>query len=191
MKYYVALESPTEKGLQIKVGDCVYIYRQNSEVSSEGSTNFLQTMKDAASNAINSRKESFDRRHCIIIRIQNLAIVKSTNQRLLYGHHYIWPSETFHEPSRKFYQNEVLRSPLCEWAALEEVRSFCSVLDPNTYIKGRPKGFKANDIFVCEYRVDRSRKSFNRITKHFPTNIYSYAFDMFETKMAIKRTYSV
>lgn len=206
LTYYISLESPIVKGLQIKVGDCVYIYRQSSSplplknmavskkngtVSNE--TNFLESLNNAAKAALSNLNHPFERRECIIIRVQYLAIVEATQQRILYGHHYLWPSETYHEPSRKFYTNEVLRSPLCEWAAIEEVRNICSVLDPITYMKGRPKGFDPEDVFINDLRVDRAAKSFSRITRqsHYTVCMKSYAFEMYETKLNIKRTYSV
>lgn len=206
IKYYLTLESPVEKGLRIRLGDCVYIYRQspnpmtskqlsgkkNAEQQIDGD-HFIETIKTAADNAIKTRSHPFEQRQCIIIRVQHLAIIESTGQRILFGHHYIWPSETYHEPTRKFYPNELLRSPLCEWAAMEEVRKTCIVLDPSTYAKGRPIGYDPDDVFICEMRVDRGAKSFSRIPKsaHFPVNTKSYAFELYPEKLKIKRTYSV
>lgn len=228
VKYYVSLESPVQKGQQIKVGDCVYIYRQSSSmvvkamnptkkspVTASGSSNststsaapegsdaeaaaisknFLETLKEAASVSLRTKNQPFKRQECIIIRVQHLAIVESTKQHILYGHHYLWPSETYHEPTRKFFNNEVLKSPNCEWAALEEVRSTCAVLDKATFFKGKPKGFLPEDIFVCEFRVDRAAKQFNRIGKTghgVQVSTKNYAFEMFETPLSLKRTYSV
>ncbi|OTF78130.1 hypothetical protein BLA29_008538 [Euroglyphus maynei] len=205
MKYYLTLESPVEKNLRIRLGDCVYIYRQspnpmtskqlsgkkNADQQIDGD-HFIETIRTAADNAIKTRSHSFERQQCIIIRVQHLAIIESTGQRILFGHHYIWPSETYHEPTRKFYPNELLRSPLCEWAAMEEVRKTCIVLDPSTYVKGRPIGYDSDDVFICEMRVDRGAKSFSRIPKsaHFPVNTKSYAFELYPEKLKIKRTYS-
>lgn len=154
---------------------------------------FVKIIGEAANAAIKNRSNTFNRRDCIIMRVQHLAIIESTNQRMLFGHHYIWPRETYHEPSRKFFTNEVLRSPVCEWAALDEVQGLCSVLDPATYVRGRPYTFDPEDIYICEFRVDRDAKSFSRIPKsgRFPVNVKSYAFQKYEEKLTIKRTYSV
>lgn len=210
VKYYISLESPIVPGLRVKVGDCVYIYRQssfpislknlsnnkkkNQEISEfKDEKNFSESIKEAALAGVKNAQVPFDKRQCIIIRVQNLAIIESTNQRILYGHHYLWPSETYHEPNRMFHPNEVLRSPLCEWAALEEVKGICSVLDPKNFTKGRPKGFQTEDIFLCEYRVDRAAKAFNKIANHgiYQVNTKKFAFEMYENKLTIKRTYSV
>lgn len=203
--FYTSLQSPIIKGLQIKVGDCVYIYRnglasvkidatKKPYATDEEKFNHLITMiKQSADCAIKNKLSPYRPRECIIIRVQHLAIVKSTKQRMLFGHLYIWPSETYHEPTRKFYTDEVLRSPVCEWAPLEEVRGLCAVLDPSTYVKGRPKGFSPENVYICEMRVDKKAKSFSRIPKisQFSINTKSYAFDMFAEKLKIRRTYSV
>lgn len=156
--------------------------------------NFLETLKDAAAVSLKTKNQPFKRQECIIIRVQHLAIIESTKQHILYGHHYLWPSETYHEPTRKFFHNEVLKSPNCEWAALEEVRSTCAVLDKTTFFKGKPRNFVPEDIFVCEFRVDRAAKQFNRVGKTghgVQVSTKNYAFEMFETPLSLKRTYSV
>ncbi|CAG2162015.1 unnamed protein product, partial [Oppiella nova] len=176
--YYLTLMC---NGLHIKTGDCVYIYRTKEE---DKHTN----RKTSPIKALRGDSKT----DYIIFRVQNLAI-KESGKKLLYGHHYLRPSETYHEPSRKFYDNEVLKSPLTEWVPIEEVKGICCVLDASTYVKGRPKGFQEEDVYICEYRVDRHAKSFARIPSksiQFVVNTKSYAFDMFETKLNIKRTYS-
>lgn len=202
MTYYLSLQSPVKNGPRVKVGDCVYICRRfngetpeqkisDNDISDSGK--FFETIKHAAEMANRNRNSAFNREDCIIIRVQNLAIINSTQQRILFGHHYIWPKETYHEPTRKFYPNELLRSPICEWSAIEEVRKLCMVLEPSTYIKGHPIGYDKDDVFICEMRVDRAAKSFSRIPKsgHFPINTKSYAFEKYKTKLKIRRTYSV
>lgn len=190
------------------MNDCVLIYRQANgsalpmknmppgKKNDKSEVNFqhvLDTLKIAASETVRKQNRPFERRECIMLRVQYLAIAESTNQRILYGHHYLWPSETYHEPTRKFYENEVLRSPISEWAALEEVHSTCAVLDPATFAKGRPRAFKPEDVYICEFRVDRPAKAFSRIPKagHYPVNMKNFAFEMFDEKLIIKRTYSV
>lgn len=187
------------------MGDCVYIYRHASttklttnsknskDIVNGCSDDFIKTIGEAANAAIKNRTPTFNRRDCIIVRVQHLAIIESTNQRMLFGHHYIWPRETYHEPNRKFFTNEVLRSPMCEWAALEEVQGVCCVLDQSTYVRGRPRGFELDDVYICEFRVDRDAKSFSRIPKsgRFPVNVKNYAFQKYDEKLSIRRTYSV
>lgn len=112
-------------------------------------------------------------------------------EKFVYGHHYLRPHETFHEPTRKFYHNEVLRVPLYEILPLECIAGVCWVLDLATYCRGRPKGAAEKDVYICECRVDKSARLFYKINKpRFPVCTKSYAFDAFDTKLVPKRTYS-
>ncbi len=182
-KYYLTL---TSNNLKIKSGDCVYIHRSKED---DKLSNRKTSPKDKFKNSSSMGESKLD---YILFRVQNLAI-NEKGQKMLFGHHFLLPSETYHEPNRKFFTNEVLRSPLTEWVPIEEVKGICCVLDLNTYCKGRPKGFKEEDVYICDFRVDRNAKSFNKISKsaQFAINTKSYAFDTFETKLCPKRTYSV
>lgn len=73
-------------------------------------------------------------------------------QRFSFGHHYLRPHETFHEPTRKFYPNEVLKVPLYETVPLELIMGRCHVLDPNTYCKGKPIDADPQHVYICEFR---------------------------------------
>ncbi len=55
--------------------------------------------------------------------------------RFAFGHHYLRPHETFHEPSRKFFRNEVFRVPIYEVLPLDTIWGKCCVLDVNTYCR--------------------------------------------------------
>ena len=46
----------------------------------------------------------------------------------------------YHEPTRKFFENKVLRLPLYDWVSVNEVKRICFVLNLGSYCKGRPKG---------------------------------------------------
>lgn len=54
----------------------------------------------------------------------------------MFGHHYLRPHETYHEPTRKFYVNEVVCAPLYEAVPCDLVAERCWVLDPHTFCKG-------------------------------------------------------
>ncbi len=189
--------NPTKKSSPAKgkpPGSSVTAAQLSVAEAAEISKTFLETLKEEAALALKTKNQHFERKECIIIRVQHLAVVEATKQLILYGHHYLWPRETYHEPTRKFFHNEVLRSPNNEWAALEEVRGTCAVLDRSTFFKGKPIGFAPEDIFVCEFRVDRQAKAFSRIGKAgngVQVSTKSYAFEMYETPLSVKRTYSV
>lgn len=88
-----------------------------------------------------------------------------SSKRFAYGHYYLRPHETYHEPSRKFFPNEVFRVPLYENVPLTAVVGECCVMDLATFCKGRPKGIQEEDVFICEYRVDKKAHLFSKISR--------------------------
>jgi len=119
--------------------------------------------------------------------------VVSRGERFAFGHHYLRPHETYHEPTRKFFSNEVMRVPLYEVVPLDLIWGQCWVLDLNTYCKGRPVGAPEEHVYVCEYRVDKSARLFSKVAKPSrpPICTKSYAFDYFDTRLKPVRTYTV
>ncbi|CAF0858661.1 unnamed protein product [Adineta ricciae] len=113
------------------------------------------------------------------------------------GFYYIRPNETFHEPSRKFFPNEVFRFPSSnEPLPISSIVRPCFVMDMGTYCRGKPisdnnSRVSANDLFICEFRVDKMARTFTRLVKsrHLITNTKSYCFDRYVEKLAIKRDY--
>lgn len=111
------------------------------------------------------------------------------------GFYYLRPMETFHEPNRKFYSNEVFRFPSTnESIEIESIIRPCYVLDPGTFCKGKPLAeytsrISPKDIFICEYRLDKSARTFTRLpkSKHINLNTKSYCFDNYIEKLSIKR----
>ena len=120
------------------------------------------------------------------------SFLSDSGEKFAFGHHYLRPHETFHEPNRKFFDNEVFRIPLYEIVPLEAIVTNCVVMDLPTYCKGRPKDVNEKDIYICEYRIDKNARMFNKIGKpKYPVNTKSYCFERFPVKMYPKRTYSV
>lgn len=112
--------------------------------------------------------------------------------KFAFGHHYLRPHETFHEPWRKFFPNEVIRSPLCEILPLDMVINHCWVLDLNSYCRGRPIGAQEDHVYVCEYRVDKGARVFSKISKpKYPVCVKPYAFITFPERLRPQRTYTV
>ena len=126
-----------------------------------------------------------------IFRIERLW-VNERGERFAFGHHYLRPHETFHEPSRKFFRNEVFRVPIYEVLPLDTIWGQCWVLDPGTFCRGRPFGAVEAHVYICEYRVDKGARLFNKISKpkHL-TCTKEYAFDHFDQKLRPARTYTV
>lgn len=83
-----------------------------------------------------------------------------------------------------------MRVPLYEVVPVELIMSQCWVLDLNTYCKGRPIGAIEEHVYICEYRVDKGARLFSKVSKpKFPICTKSYAFDKFDEKLKISRTY--
>ncbi|XP_045466050.1 histone-lysine N-methyltransferase ash1 [Harmonia axyridis] len=187
--YEIAMDEFTEHGhryymtlmrgdLQLRQGDTVYVLR---DISIPG-TNEKHNYKTIGKMEYNDLD---------IFRIERLWKDSSTGQRYAYGHHYLRPHETYHEPTRKFFQNEVMRVPLYEAVPVELIISQCWVLDLNTFCKGRPIGADEKHIYICEYRVDKSARLFHKVSKaKYPICTKSYVFEKFPERLKISRTYT-
>jgi hypothetical protein len=109
-----------------------------------------------------------------------------------FGYHYLRPHETFHEPTRRFYPNEVFRVPVYEVLPLDTLWRECWVLDPVTFCRGRPLPAQEEHVYICEYRVDKSARLFSKIAKaKHQTCTKPYAFHSFDLRIKISRTYTV
>lgn len=84
-----------------------------------------------------------------------------------------------------------MRVPLYEAVPVELIMEHCWVLDLNTYCKGRPIGASEKHVYICEYRVDKTARLFSKVSKSkYPICTKSYAFDKFETRLKVSRTYT-
>ncbi|KAI9588335.1 histone-lysine N-methyltransferase ash1 [Glossina fuscipes] len=180
-RYYLTLMRG--KNLQVRQGDAVYVLRDIP-------------IKDEVGNILPSKKHTYetigeiDYNECDIFRVERLW-KDEEGKRLIFGHHFLRPHETFHEPSRKFYPNEVVRVPLYEVVPIELVIGRCWVLDRTTFCKGRP--IECTDeahCFICELRVDKQARFFSKAKMNYPTCTKSYAFRKFQEKLRISKTYA-
>ena len=137
-------------------------------------------------NTANTSAEDMD-----IFRVERLW-VNEAGRKFAFGFHYLRPHETFHEPSRRFFDNEVFRVPLYEVLPLDTLWSRCWVMDPATFCRGRPAGAPEQHVYICEYRVDKTARLFNKISKpKYPTCTKTYAFINFDLKLKVTRAYTV
>ncbi|KAF5285438.1 hypothetical protein FQA39_LY16692 [Lamprigera yunnana] len=174
-RYYLTL---LRGDLQLRQGDTVYVLR-DIPITGTDRKHTYDTIGDVKYSDLD------------IFRVERLWKDSKTGQRFAYGHHYLRPHETFHEPTRKFFPNEVMRVPLYEAVPVELVISNCWVMDLNTYCKGRPIGAPEEHIYICEYRVDKSARLFSKISKaKYPICVKTYAFERFDVKLKISRTYT-
>ncbi|XP_078063854.1 histone-lysine N-methyltransferase ASH1L-like, partial [Mustelus asterias] len=174
--YYICL---LRDDLLLRHGDCVYLMRDNRR-GPEG-----QPVRQSYRLLSHINRDKLD-----IFRIEKLW-KNDKGERFAFGHHYFRPHETHHSPSRRFYHNELFRVPLYEIIPLEAVVGTCCVLDLYTYCKGRPKGVKDQDVYICDYRLDKSAHLFYKIHRNrYPVCTKSYAFDHFPKKLTPKRDFS-
>ncbi|XP_059499070.1 histone-lysine N-methyltransferase ASH1L isoform X3 [Stegostoma tigrinum] len=174
--YYICL---LRDDLLLRHGDCVYLMRDNRR-GPEG-----QPVRQSYRLLSHINRDKLD-----IFRIEKLW-KNEKGERFAFGHHYFRPHETHHSPSRRFYHNELFRVPLYEIIPLEAVVGTCCVLDLYTYCKGRPKGVKDQDVYICDYRLDKSAHLFYKIHRNrYPVCTKSYAFDHFPKKLTPKRDFS-
>lgn len=174
--YYICL---LRDDLLLHQGDCVYLMR-DSRRSPEG-----QPVRQSYRLLSHINRDKLD-----IFRIEKLW-KNEKGERFAFGHHYFRPHETHHSPSRRFYQNELFRMPLYEIIPLEAIVGPCCVLDLYTYCKGRPKGVKEQDVYICDYRLDKSAHLFYKIHRNrYPVCTKPYAFNHFPKRLTPKRDFS-
>ncbi|XP_021707227.1 histone-lysine N-methyltransferase ash1 isoform X2 [Aedes aegypti] len=180
-QYYISL---MRGNLQIRQTDTVYVLRD------------IPMAPDPSNPNGPPRKHTYetigkvDYAECDIFRVESLWKDKE-GRRFVYGHHYLRPHETYHEPTRRFYPNEVMRVPLFEVIPIELVMERCWVLDPTTFCKGRPVDSSEPHVYICELRVDKSARLFSKISRHaHPVCMKSYAFHKFEQKLKISKTFA-
>lgn len=168
----------TRDDLQIRVNDTVYVLRDIVNPDS-GKSHSYKTIKD------------FKYSDCDIFRVERLWKNES-GERFSFGHHYLRPHETYHEPTRKFYPNEVVRVPIYEKISLDLIMGRCWVLDPSTYSKGYPIGSEHKHLYICEYRVDKCARMFAKMnkSKNPPICTKSYAFEKYDKKLKLARTFA-
>ncbi|XP_056020790.1 uncharacterized protein LOC125649572 isoform X3 [Ostrea edulis] len=177
--YYMTL---MRDEIQIRVGDCVYVLR---EVPKPEDSIPIDSVRTSYRVIAEIGQDKLD-----IFRIERLW-KDEKGRNFAFGHNYYRPHETFHEPSRKFFPNEVFRMPIYEIIPFDAIVGSCCVMDLNTFSKGRPKGTREQDIFICEYRMDKTAHLFYKISKQpYIINTKSYCFDKYEKRLNPKRTYS-
>ncbi|XP_037934418.1 histone-lysine N-methyltransferase ash1 isoform X2 [Teleopsis dalmanni] len=179
-RYYLSL---MRGALQVRQGDAVYVLRDIP-------------IKDADGNIVPKKKHTYetigniDYNECDIFRVERLW-KNEVGKRFIFGHHFLRPHETFHEPSRRFYPNEVVRVPLYEVVPIELVIGRCWVLDRTTFCKGRPMECVSEDhCYICELRVDKTARFFSKAKVNYPICTKNYAFKKFTEKLKISKTYA-
>lgn len=214
VNYEIALKETNEDGylhylslmrgpdLQIRQSDTVYVLRDIPIDGGEPGKEKVSPVAKAAGGSGGEklptvRKHTyetigkFDFNECDIFRVERMW-KDHDGKRFIFGHHYLRPHETYHEPSRKFYQNEVVRVPLYEVVPIELIMGRCWVMDLNTFCKGRPVDCVESHVYICELRVDKAARLFSKISRNpYPVSTKSYAFRKFRQRLKVSRSYLV
>ncbi|XP_068148570.1 LOW QUALITY PROTEIN: histone-lysine N-methyltransferase ash1 [Drosophila tropicalis] len=176
-RYYLSLMRGND--LQVRQGDAVYVLRDIPiKDNEEQKKHTYETIG------------KIDYQECDIFRVEHLW-KNETGKRFIFGHHFLRPHETFHEPTRRFYPNEVVRVSLYEVVPIELVIGRCWVLDRTTFCKGRPIECQdESHCYICELRVDKSARFFSKTKASYPACTKSYAFRKFPERVKISKTYA-
>uniref|UniRef100_A0A7E4W1T3 AWS domain-containing protein n=1 Tax=Panagrellus redivivus TaxID=6233 RepID=A0A7E4W1T3_PANRE len=199
------------RGIQARVNECVYVEKNiNDEYKSllskfnhdwvsnpKAKKKRLETPLPPPVEAFDESKinheaqKLFKRTEVRVFRIDRLIRVP-TGERFAFGFYYARPHEAFIDPTRTFYRNELLATPLFDTLPIDTIVGRCLVLEPAEFAAGRPRGpkYREEDVYICEYSVDRSAKVFDKITgkNRYPLNMCSYTFDNFKTPLVLQRT---
>lgn len=184
--YYLSLYY---KDLHLRQGDCVYVLRDHDTPDSER----------ALWNGVGEEFPQPRPPHRLPphIKLANLDIFQiermwtdENGKQFVWGHHFYRPQDTYHEPSRKFFVNELCYSPLEEAIPIWAVVGRCWVLDLTTFCKGRPIDAVEEHVYICEYRVDRTASLFSKnVRTKFSVCTRRFAFKSFVTRLKPQRTY--
>lgn len=179
------------KDLHLRQGDCVYVLRDHDTPDSE------KTLWSAINDTDSLPAPRPPHRLPPHVKVSNLDIfqierlwIDENGKKFVWGHHFFRPQDTYHEPSRKFFVNEVLHSPITEAIPAWAVAGRCWVLDPATFCKGRPVDAVEEHVYICEYRVDRTARLFSKNARtKFPLCTRHFAFRNFVTRLKPHRTF--
>ena len=81
----------------------------------------------------------------------------------IWGAQFFRQRETFHVPTRTFYEKEVMRGDLHSAIPISSVLGKCYVMPVKDYCKVKPAGFEEKDIFVCEWKYTSKQRNWKKI----------------------------
>ncbi|KAF0024586.1 hypothetical protein F2P81_023388 [Scophthalmus maximus] len=86
---------------------------------------------------------------------------------------------------------EVPMIPQPSYAQAGSIYYICLLRDELLLHQGRPKGVKEQDVYICDYRLDKSAHLFYKIHRNrYPVCTKPYAFNHFPKRLAPKRDFS-
>ena len=98
-----------------------------------------------------------------IIQISETWKQTKSDEQGISGYWFLRPEQTVHKASHKFMENEVFKTTNIVGHKVQDIIGRAYVLFIKDYIRGRPKGFNIEDVFVCESRYVEPGKTFAKI----------------------------
>ena len=81
----------------------------------------------------------------------------------IWGAQFFRQRETFHVPTRTFYEAEVMKGDLHQAIPISSVMGKCYVMPVKDYCKFKPEGFDEKDIFVAEWKYTSKQRNWKKI----------------------------
>ena len=81
----------------------------------------------------------------------------------IWGAQFFRQRETFHVPTRTFFEKEVMRGDLHQAIPISSVLGKCYVMPVKDYFKYKPEGFEEKDIFVTEWKYTSKQRNWKKI----------------------------
>ena len=81
----------------------------------------------------------------------------------IWGAQFFRQRETFHVPTRTFFEKEVMKGDLHQAIPISSVLGKCYVMPVKDYAKFKPEGFDEKDIFVCEWKYTSKQRNWKKI----------------------------
>jgi len=81
----------------------------------------------------------------------------------IWGAQFFRQRETFHVPTRTFFEKEVMRGDLHQAIPISSVLGKCYVMPVKDYFKYKPEGLEEKDIFVTEWKYTSKQRNWKKI----------------------------
>ena len=81
----------------------------------------------------------------------------------IWGAQFFRQRETFHVPTRTFFEKEVMKGDIHQAIPISSVLGKCYVMPVKDYAKFKPEGFEEKDIFVCEWKYTSKQRNWKKI----------------------------
>merc|ERR1719350_2280228 len=83
--------------------------------------------------------------------------------KAIWGAQFFRQRETFHVPTRTFYEKEVMKGDIHEAIPISKVLGKCYVMPVKDYFRQKPQGLEEKDIFVCEWKYTSKQRNWKKM----------------------------